>query len=84
MSQPEAAHYLGIALTRVGMLIANASPDTGRRPGRAGRSDNRQRRGREDLASGRVNPCESHPPPEGHNQLVLIDDPQVLTIAPGL
>ncbi|THA90022.1 DNA-binding protein [Streptomyces sp. LRa12] len=37
MSQPEAAHYLGIALLRVGMLIANAHLTPAEDPaGRAG------------------------------------------------
>lgn len=43
MSQPEAAHYLGIALTRVGILIANGHLTPAENPGRAGRGDNRQR-----------------------------------------
>ncbi|MCX4583773.1 hypothetical protein [Streptomyces sp. NBC_01481] len=34
MSQPEAAHQLGVTLARLGMLIADGHPDTGAEPGR--------------------------------------------------
>lgn len=72
LSQPQAARQLGIALFRIGVLIACGHLTPAENSAWEGRRHDHQRAGREDLARQRHIPRKNPSSPQGHDRLLLI------------